>query len=287
MTFKIGRNCKLNGLSTMVLKDCKAEIIIGNDVTFGENVKIGVTERLVIGDRCIIGDNFIIEGRDIEIGREFWSGRNCQIGGGSCFEKLSSLKIGDQCHLGNNSTINTARTVRIGNEVGLGEDSKVYTHGAYLSYFEGFPVDFGPVIIEDKVWCPKAIIMPNVTIGHDTVVGAGAIVTKSLPCGCLAVGIPAKVIKENCYPKHFTDREFKSMLEKFVEHFMNDVAQSPIEIVVHDRQVFINGSLTLFDFEDMHIDGRATELTELFRNELRRWGIRFRYYNNGGVYEKW
>lgn len=40
-------------------------------------------------------------------------------------------------------------------------------------------------------------ILPGVTVGRNTVIGAGAVVTKDLPDNCLAVGIPAKVIKEN------------------------------------------------------------------------------------------
>jgi maltose O-acetyltransferase len=40
------------------------------------------------------------------------------------------------------------------------------------------------------------IVLPGVTIGARTVVGAGAVVTKDLPAGVLAVGNPAKVIRE-------------------------------------------------------------------------------------------
>lgn len=280
---KTGKNCKIGNLKIIG----KGEIILGDDVIIGNNVVINVTDKLEIGDRSIIGDYFEINGRHIIIGKEFWSGKFCQLGGGSSFEKTSSLVIGDQCHLGNFGSINTARPVVIGNEVGLGEGTKIFTHGAFLNYFQGFPVDYGPVIIEDRVWCPNAIIMPNVTIGHDTVVGAGAVITKSLPSGCLAVGIPAKVIKENVYPKKFTDQEFKALFDNFVEHFKKDIVPSSVEIICHDRQVYINGSLTLFDFDEMRIDGKATEITELFRNELRRWGVRFRYFVKEGVYVSW
>lgn len=191
---KIGKNFKLGDQivpQNAKYKDDKVEIVIGNDVTFGKNFNINVTERLIIGDRSIFGDNVIIEGRDITIGREFWCGNNAHIGGGSCFEKSSKLVIGDQCHLGDYGMINTARAVSIGDEVGMGIETKIFTHGAYLNYFDGFPVEFGPVKIESRVWLPNAIVMPNVTIGHDTVVGAGAVVTNNLPSGCLAVGTPA------------------------------------------------------------------------------------------------
>jgi len=290
MSIKIGKNCKIGNLSSgeYRLRNSKAQIILGDDVNIGKNVVINVSERLIIGDRVIIGDNFIIEGRDIEIGKEFFSGRYCTIGGGSSFEKLSKLKIGDFVHLGDFGTINTARSVKIGNEVGLGQETKIYTHGVYLNWFNGFPVEFGPVTIGDNVWCPKAIIMPNVIIGDNVVVGAGAIVNKSLPSGCLAVGIPAKVIKENIYPKKYSDLEFQELIQQFINHFKNDILngeEERIKITQIKDRVFVNG--TLFDLGGKRIDGGANELTEKFKNELRRYGYRFRYYSDGGVYKPW
>ena len=41
-----------------------------------------------------------------------------------------------------------------------------------------------------------AIVCPGVTIGDDTVVGAGAVVTRDLPAGVVAVGKPARVLRE-------------------------------------------------------------------------------------------
>lgn len=54
-----------------------------------------------------------------------------------------------------------------------------------------------PITIGNNVWLGgNAIICPGVTIGDNTVVGAGSVVTKSLPPNVLAVGNPAKVIRE-------------------------------------------------------------------------------------------
>jgi maltose O-acetyltransferase len=47
------------------------------------------------------------------------------------------------------------------------------------------------------VWLGGAVVVcPGVTIGEDTVVGAGAVVTRDLPAGVVAVGNPARVIRE-------------------------------------------------------------------------------------------
>ena len=54
-----------------------------------------------------------------------------------------------------------------------------------------------PITIGDNVWLGGGVIVcPGVTIGRDTVVGAGAVVTRDLPARVLAVGNPARVIRD-------------------------------------------------------------------------------------------
>jgi maltose O-acetyltransferase len=54
-----------------------------------------------------------------------------------------------------------------------------------------------PIVVGDNVWLGGgAILCPGVSIGDDTVVGAGAVVTRSLPAGVVAVGTPARILRE-------------------------------------------------------------------------------------------
>ena len=54
-----------------------------------------------------------------------------------------------------------------------------------------------PIAIGDNVWLGGGVIVcPGVTIGDDTVVGAGAVVTRDLPSGVVAAGVPARVMRE-------------------------------------------------------------------------------------------
>lgn len=53
-----------------------------------------------------------------------------------------------------------------------------------------------PIVIGDNVWLGGGVIVcPGVTVGADTVVGAGAVVTHDLPQGVLAVGNPARIVR--------------------------------------------------------------------------------------------
>jgi maltose O-acetyltransferase len=54
-----------------------------------------------------------------------------------------------------------------------------------------------PIVVGDNVWLSAGVIVcPGVTIGEHTVVGAGAVVTRDLPAGVVAMGVPARVVRE-------------------------------------------------------------------------------------------
>jgi maltose O-acetyltransferase len=54
-----------------------------------------------------------------------------------------------------------------------------------------------PIVVGDNVWLSSGVIVcPGVTIGDDTVVGAGAVVTRDLPAGVVAYGVPARPVRE-------------------------------------------------------------------------------------------
>lgn len=54
-----------------------------------------------------------------------------------------------------------------------------------------------PIIIGDNVWLGGGVIVcPGVTIGDNSVIGAGAVVVKDIPASAVAVGNPARVVRE-------------------------------------------------------------------------------------------
>lgn len=122
-------------------------------------------------------------------------GSNVNIEKGAIFQE--SLVIGNNSGIGINCVIGEA--VTIGNNVMMGPECLVYTVNHKFNQetlkYEGF-TDIRPVSIEDDVWLgARCTILPGVTIGKGTTVGANSVVTKDVPSYCVVAGNPAKVVK--------------------------------------------------------------------------------------------
>jgi acetyltransferase-like isoleucine patch superfamily enzyme len=255
------------------------KIVLGDGVVIGRGVDIEVTEQLVVGKGSLIRDRTILHGRRIELGREFYANHDAEIGGGSCFEATSSLKIGYWFHIGSYAMVNTAMPVTIGNEVGLGRSTNLYTHGAYLSMAEGFPVSFGPITLGNRVWLPGATVNPGVTIGDNVVVGVGSLVMQDIPSNSLAVGVPAKVVKEH-YPVRPPIGEVMGRVRAQFDAW-------GIRGEYDAKMGVLKVGTASFQIPERRIDGASSKETERVRNLLRRLGIRFRYEVVDGTYAPW
>lgn len=75
-----------------------------------------------------------------------------------------------------------------------------------------------PVHIGSRVWIGAgAIVLPGVTIGDDTVIGAGSVVTKDIPSGVVAVGNPCRVLRpisQRDYEYYYRDRKIVFPVQK-------------------------------------------------------------------------
>lgn len=109
------------------------------------------------------------------------------------------IRFGRDVFLNFNCVILDPAPVTIGNNVFLGPGVHVYTANHPLDAIERRSGQESalPVTIGDDVWVGGgAILLPGVSIGSGTVVGAGSVVTRSLPAGVLAAGNPCRVIRE-------------------------------------------------------------------------------------------
>jgi maltose O-acetyltransferase len=109
-----------------------------------------------------------------------------------------NIQIGNDGYLNVQCTILDCAEVLIGNHVMVGPAVQIYT-AAHLLQAEarnrGLEVA-KRIVIEDNVWIGGgAILLPGVTIGRNAVVGAGAVVPKSVPANTVVAGNPARVFR--------------------------------------------------------------------------------------------
>jgi acetyltransferase-like isoleucine patch superfamily enzyme len=113
----------------------------------------------------------------------------------------AGITVGQHCFFGEYTCIRGQGGVRIGDGVYTGTQVQIAAVNHVYSDPDKFIKDQGitaqGITIEDDVWLgSNAVVVDGVTIGKGCVVGAGAVVTKDLPPYSVAVGVPAKVVKD-------------------------------------------------------------------------------------------
>lgn len=254
-----------------------------------DGVRVHRTARVEVGDLragrgTVVNAHAELYGTSIRLGRECWIDEYAVIGGGSAFDPVASLVAGDWLHLGMFSQVNIARPVTIGDEVGIGISTRVFSHGAYLSEWEGFPVAFEGVTIGSRVWLPKAQVNPGIRIGDDVVAAAGSMITEDVPAGSFVGGVPARVITKDAYPRRLSGDERVAVLDRIATE-VTDICGQRCRVDGEAGTLAVAG--TTFVLDGRTIDGPATTSSEKARNQLRRHGIRFRYDVEGDRYVPW
>ncbi|EKT4525830.1 acetyltransferase [Flavobacterium psychrophilum] len=114
--------------------------------------------------------------------------------------------------IGKNVQINDYVHIGVANEVVIGDNtliaSKVFisdhNHGLYKGKGQSYPnenpilrvIDAKKISIGSNVWIGEFVcVLPGVTIGNGSIIGAMSVVTKDIPANCIAVGSPARIIK--------------------------------------------------------------------------------------------
>lgn len=137
-------------------------------------------------------------GKHSSVGQNF----TCQCG--------KHIFIGEKTVINMNCTMMDENIIRIGNRVLIAPNVQFYTATHPVDADERFVDDWDetsgdlffrtkafPVTIEDNVWIGGgAIVLAGVTVGRNSVIGAGSVVTKSIPPYSVAVGNPCKIIRK-------------------------------------------------------------------------------------------
>lgn len=153
-----------------------------------------------------------IRGRkQMTFGQNFTTGKYCrfEIINNAGNYLVNKLVVGDNVQINDSVHIAVAENVTIGNDVLIA--SKVFisdhNHGNYssdqlahdhpLSLPHSRKIVSKPIHIQNKVWIGEFVaILPGVTIGEGSIIGTMSVVSKNIPPYCIAVGSPAKVVKQ-------------------------------------------------------------------------------------------
>jgi len=255
-----------------------------------DDIDIVASDSVFIGEYAFINSGFKARCRSLYIGRHCYIGIGVEIGGGGCNGPNAHVTIGAKSLIAERSFINCAESVTIGEHVAFGYETQVWTHGVWQPVVDGFPkMKQEPVKIGNEVWLPsRCQVMAGVEIGDNVVVGMGSLVNKNLPAGCVAVGRPARIIKENEFPKAITDEDLRAELNNILKIYMTIAEDKGFEPTI----IISGDGVIQFSYlsEDIIFKPRTGQFSPLnlsvyaedFRDFLRRWG--FPFYG-GGFFE--
>ena len=127
------------------------------------------------------------------------AGKNCVVEQPLFCTYGYNTTVGDNFFLNVNGKLMDSGKITIGNNVFIAPNVCIITEEHAMDVeqrIQGLEYTH-PVTIGDNVWiCACALVLPGVTIGEGSVIGAGSVVTKDIPAHCLAVGNPCKVIRK-------------------------------------------------------------------------------------------
>jgi acetyltransferase-like isoleucine patch superfamily enzyme len=169
-----------------VVMRCPAQIGIGVGVMIDDLVVLdakGSTSRIELGDQILVGRGSILSCNEatIRIGNFVSIGPFCFFASKSHIHVGSNVSIGSGTHLMAGGHAFDALDTPVIRQVRLSKG----------------------IVVEDNVWLGSGItVLDGVTIGHDSIVGAGSVVSKDVPAWSIVLGNPARVIQKRQQAVH-------------------------------------------------------------------------------------
>ena len=160
----------------------------------GKNLKVVPNIKIIGGDCISIGNNVIIRKHSIIAAQIKYHKQKFRPN----IIIEDNVDLGESCFITSISNISIGKGTTTGRLVTITDNAHGTTTLKDMKKYipDRIVVSKGPVHIGKNVWIgDKVTILPNVTIGDGAIIGANAVVSKDIPPYCIAIGIPAKVIK--------------------------------------------------------------------------------------------
>lgn len=173
----------------------------GKNLIIGKNVTLRHAHKIHLGDNVIIDDNCVLDAKGtsnkgIFIGNNVFIGRNTII-----YTKDGDIYIDDAVNISVNCDIYSKQRVKIGKNTMIAAYTYIMCGGQY-NYYDRKPFaeqssqSKGPTIIGENCWLgTKCVVTDNVEIETGAIIGAGALVNSHIPTNVIAVGTPARILK--------------------------------------------------------------------------------------------
>lgn len=183
-------------LYPLLLKQC------GKGLVVGCNVAIRSPGRMVMGANVVIADGCTLDAKGSE-GNGLIIGDNVFIGEKTIISMTSgTIEIGAGSNIGSSCRIGTMGYTRIGKKVLIAAYCYL-VGGGHDAGRKDIPIidqpniSKGGVVVEDGCWLgTRVTVLDGVKLGHDSILGAHSLVTKDVPEMSIAMGCPAKVVKD-------------------------------------------------------------------------------------------
>lgn len=177
---------------------------VGANFGLGRKTRVLFPRCFQAGSNVLIGDYSYLSclsARGVKFGNHTSIDRNLWLSCGDFrAEVMGFFEIGDHSYIGCNAVIGAGGGgIRIGSNVLIGQSvnmhSERHNFGDMDQPIRDQGISYKGIVIEDDVWIgSKATILDGVTIGMGSIVGAGAVVTRSVPPYSIAIGVPARVV---------------------------------------------------------------------------------------------
>jgi acetyltransferase-like isoleucine patch superfamily enzyme len=179
---------------------------LGRGSIVGRAVVLRCPAQIDVGAGVMIDDLVVLDAKGaasrIELGHQILVGRGSIL---SCNE--ATIRIGNFVSIGPFCFFASKSHIHVGSNVSIGSGTHLMAGGHAFDALDTPVIRQARlskgIVVEDNVWLGSGVtVLDGVTIGHDSIVGAGSVVSKDVPAWSVMLGNPARVVQKRQQAAH-------------------------------------------------------------------------------------